>query len=352
MSDLLNTLMTSMQNHLKVTDNFNYNFKSALARNSAPFDHQQFQEIFQKFSHFQEVFQEVTAGGKSTSGLSGITNGISQINEQISILSKSVEEVKDLYSDILRDAQPGELVQILKVKKVKKINEENEEIENWFIEVRSDSKCVKNFRNVEIWDISNGNLITSFKLIEPKVIIKRKIDAELLPMTYFVAKIEGKIVSKPYLIPHLNITVKNINSQASVEVENLFNENVEDLYLIYNDLEPKEIELLEGGASHSVKFDLAEGNKITAYVLQQTKVISNTFNDFPTIDPIIPEVGENPSAVPIESFENLSIENKAMRIYSNYPNADFNRIMEYVQYYHNCSEQVVVEYLRSQFILG
>lgn len=353
MCAMLNTLKTSMQNQIKVVDNFTYNFNRNLARNLNPIDPGQIDGLFQNFFEIQNTYEEVMSGGQGSSGLNGIVNGVNQINNVISDLSQNVQEVKNLYSDILRDAQPGELVQILKVKKVKKIEEGNKETENWFIEVRSDPECVKNFRNVEIWDILNGTIITNFKLIEPKVIIKRKIDPQFLPMTYFVAKIEGKIVSKPYLIPHLKITVKNVNSMACVIIENLFNQNVEDLSLVYNDQEPTQIKCIEGGCSLNFEFNLDEGSKITAYVLMNTQVISNTFNDLPTIDPIIPDISESTGV----SFQELNVEQKASHIISKYPNADFCQIMNgigaYTSYYPEyCDEQNIVQYLLANGLIS
>jgi hypothetical protein len=244
---------------------------------------------------------------KGSSGLTHITEKVIHLADITLELEESCRNLQETLLPFLKDAQPGETVEIVKFKKVIKNRDLDNEETKWVLEVRSHPECTRNFRNVEIWDIANNSLVAKILLIEPKVTVKVVVnDTDFLPLGYLSARIGNEIISKPYLIPRIKVSVSKFETKAQVSLENLFNEEITNFSLNFNGIIHENLNL-EGNKDEQISIDF-DGGLVVAYAFQDQVIISNTFHEEPKIKPVIPD----PSTIIQETKESiiLSIQSR------------------------------------------
>lgn len=188
--------------------------------------HAQSENFYNRFVHLVRL-QQSAPTSSSQVPLSTLTDKCDEIKEKLRHLTTKIEEMQQSQSRLRRDAETKELIHILDVKKCD---------EDWVIKVRSNPSCEENFRNVDIWDIQLNTIVAQFKLIEPKVVIKKNINEQVIPKSYYVARIGDRIISKPFFIKVVTFIEFDYDGESTLtfKLKNLFNEELKNLVIEVN----------------------------------------------------------------------------------------------------------------------
>lgn len=222
-------------------------------------------EIFHRKLENLLRLQQAAPSSSSQVPLSNLTDKCEEIKEKLQVLVTKIYEMQQSLSRLKKDAEIKELIQIIDVKKCD---------EDWIIKVRSNPSCEENFRNVDIWDVQNNVIVAQFKLIEPKVVVKKRINEVVIPKTYYVARIGDRIVSKPFFLKVVALIEFSYDGESnclSFILKNLFNEELKDLvievnlkpYQIIESLSPnEELEVDLQGIDGPINLQVIDGQNI------------------------------------------------------------------------------------------
>ena len=273
--DLNNTLTQTFNQAAQETQRFlmNFNaFQSKINLEDLTSSSEELKnEVQSLWNQFQKISHQNSSGSSDPISLSSISQSSQVIHQKLQDLAEKVNEMQASFKKIQRDAEINEVVQILDV--IKKDD-------RWVIKVRSDPKCKKVFRNVDIWDIGQKVSVAQFKLIEPKVVLKREIAELILAQSYYVARIGDRIVSKPYFIYTIKISYDDSDESNGYKfiLKNLFDEDLSNLVVHFKSDFYQVIDSIPGNGEIGLCFPDINGY-FNISVLQDQRVISNLYEN-------------------------------------------------------------------------